>query len=189
MSNTENRKNISDYSENIADYDSDLNQFEFKSLYDEKNWNDLSAICKRCSNFKDIRIMDEAIRQDTTHVRQLAIQCESELGDFIIRNRQRIPALQKYPYVIGREYFVFGNRSDIGKGDLLFTDGLGHYLIVEIKFLPHCTSLNGKKHNKEKRHEVEEQAEKYAHCLATHISQKQIEYVSITNLNWKCIFP
>ena len=52
----------------------------------------------------------------------------------VIRNLgEKMPQFRKYKYAYDYEWEVVQGRTDKGKGDLVFTDGLGKFLIVECK--------------------------------------------------------
>lgn len=52
----------------------------------------------------------------------------------VIRNLgEKTPQFRKYKYAYDYEWEVVQGRTDKGKGDLVFTDGLGKFLIVECK--------------------------------------------------------
>lgn len=62
------------------------------------------------------------------------------------------------------------NRTDRGRGDLVFTDGDRAFAIVEVKWIdlsdPNRNRLTVKVSNRKKRRKVEEQAVRYAKLYA-----------------------
>ncbi len=46
---------------------------------------------------------------------------------------EKMPQFREYKYAYDYEWEVVQGRTDKGKGDLVFTDGLGKFLIVECK--------------------------------------------------------
>ncbi|MFM7424944.1 MAG: hypothetical protein ACKO7W_08140, partial [Elainella sp.] len=75
----------------------------------------------------------------------------------------------QYPYVVDDEWQVKVGRLELGRGDLVFADGAGHYAVVEVKWI----DLEGigrqkrttKESNRRKRNEVRAQARRYAAIL------------------------
>ena len=82
----------------------------------------------------------------------------------LVINRSEL--LPNYPYVIEEEWEAIDNRTDLGRGDLVFTDGNGCFAIVEVKWI----DLDGegkigttrRTSNRKKRRKVEEQSREYA---------------------------
>jgi hypothetical protein len=99
--------------------------------------------------------------------------------------------LPQYPYVIEDEWDVIDSRTDLGRGDLVFTDGTGCFAVVEVKWI----DLDGllregktrRESNRQKRRKVEEQATKYADRYRAKLSAdklivvKSIEAFYFTN--------
>ena len=74
--------------------------------------------------------------------------------------------LPDYPYVFDDEWEVNENRTQDGKGDLIFTDGEGRYAVVEVKWLDLKSSGKTTRTNRtKKRQKVQEQAVIYANEL------------------------
>lgn len=203
MSQTSNPINLSEFSEIITARALNVTQSENLSAYDELNLvgndfyfldhNCLSTIFSQCNSLTGIKRVDENLRINTPYVPGEFIRNESELGNYVLSNSDRIPALRNYPYVIGREYYVYRNFSNKGKGDLLFTDGNGHFLVVEVKFIPNIfpnqNKTNGLRRNMMKKKYVAEQAEYYAMCLMKYVDRKKIQHVGLTNCNMGGIMP
>lgn len=150
---------------------------------------DLSGIIERCSDIELIKQMDAQIRKDITKILRSTRECLSEpdFEEFLIQNWARVPVFRSYRFFVGRQYDIVEGQTNHGNGDLILTDGSGHYLVVEIKFIPYRDDRNGVTMNRKKRRKVEEQALKYADCLSAYVSCDYIRYVSITNRNWKWI--
>jgi hypothetical protein len=51
---------------------------------------------------------------------------------FVRRSRALLPA---YEFLVDDEWDAVSGRSDLGRGDLVFTDGVGHFAVVELKFI------------------------------------------------------
>ncbi|MAA79333.1 MAG: hypothetical protein CL916_08735 [Deltaproteobacteria bacterium] len=112
--------------------------------------------------------LDEIIQRDN-HIRKMYkdhilfdnIRSERDLKIYLISNSSEL--LPDYTYVVDDEWFVIDGKSQYGKGDLLFTDGTGHFAVVEIKYLtPYSGATARKKRNKGKN-KVEEQVYKYVY--------------------------
>ena len=98
--------------------------------------------------------------------------------------------LPDYPYVIEDEWEVEPGRTDLGRGDLVFTDGAGCFGVVEVKWLDlESTGRTGttkRTSNRKKRRAVEEQALTYANlytelALSTFEAVRRIEAFMFTN--------
>lgn len=95
---------------------------------------------------------------------------------FILRGA---PLLPEYPYLVGWEWEVVPGFSQYGRGDLLFTDGAGRYVVVEVKSI-----VTGNRNRK--RNSVEEQAERYAELVSTvDPHAESVESFVFTN-DWIC---
>ena len=72
--------------------------------------------------------------------------------------------LPEYKYVIEDEWEVDAGRADQGCGDLVFTDGLGNFAIVEVKWIDSASSGSTATNKRtKKRKAVKEQAISYAY--------------------------
>jgi len=100
--------------------------------------------------------------------------------DLVRRSHELLPA---YPLLIDDEWEVEPNRTQDGKGDLLFTDGAGRYAVVEVKWLDLTTSGKTPRTSRtKKRQKVKDQAADYAHALARRLETfTQIEGYWFTN--------
>jgi hypothetical protein len=92
----------------------------------------------------------------------------------ILQSTQLLP---QFPYVIDDEWEVEPSRTDQGRGDLLFSDGVGNYAVVEVKWI--IIEGNGRKGttkragNRKKRRDVEKQAIAYATILSEQLEQAE----------------
>jgi hypothetical protein len=92
----------------------------------------------------------------------------------ILNSKQILP---QFPYVIDDEWEVEPSRTDQGRGDLLFSDGVGNYAVVEVKWI--VIEGNGRKGttkrtgNRKKRRDVEKQAIAYADILLKRLEQAE----------------
>lgn len=83
--------------------------------------------------------------------------------DLVLRSAELLP---DYPYLFDDEWEVEANRTQDGKGDLIFTDGEGRYAVVEVKWLDLDNSGKTTRNNRtKKRQKVQEQAITYAYEL------------------------
>ena len=89
---------------------------------------------------------------------------EFELKRKLVLNSSRL--LPHLPYLVDDEWEVEASRAEQGRGDLVFTDGVGHYAVVEVKWIDSeetdRQSRTRRESNRRKRKEVKEQALKYA---------------------------
>lgn len=85
----------------------------------------------------------------------------------VLSSHQLLP---RYPYVIEDEWEVEPGRTDKGRGDLVFTDGKGHFAVVEVKWIDIQNSdrvgVTRRGSNRKKRRKVEKQAGDYAEILS-----------------------
>jgi hypothetical protein len=111
-------------------------------------------------------------------------------GEFTLKRElvlNRAQLLPKYPYVIEDEWEVIDGRTDLGRGDLVFTDGNGCFAIVEVKWLDIESGANACNKRTKKRRKVKEQARKYARHYQNRLmstesnSMKSIEALYFTN--------
>lgn len=83
--------------------------------------------------------------------------------NFVLRSAELLP---DYPYLVDDEWEVEANRTQDGKGDLILTNGEGHYAVVEVKWLDLDRSGDTIRNSRnKKRQKVREQAVTYAHAL------------------------
>jgi hypothetical protein len=88
--------------------------------------------------------------------------------------------LPNYPFVIEDEWEAESSRTDKGRGDLVFTDAIGSFAIVEVKWI----DLEGvgrigstkRTSNRKKRRTVEQQAVHYATIYAE-LALKRLDIV------------
>lgn len=70
--------------------------------------------------------------------------------------------LTKYPFTFEHEWFVYKNYANMGKGDIIMTDGKNNFLIVEFKYIdPRSAGKTQRVKRTKKRKEVKEQAKFY----------------------------
>jgi hypothetical protein len=78
----------------------------------------------------------------------------------ILRSDRLLP---EYQYVIEDEWEVESGRVDRGCGDLVFTDGLRRFAVVEVKWIDfQSEGKTARTKRNKKKNTVEEQAIKYA---------------------------
>lgn len=80
--------------------------------------------------------------------------------------------LPSFPFLIDDEWEVEPNRSQQGKGDLLFSDGLGNFAVVEVKYIDlENTGSTASNRRTKKRSLVIEQTKEYTNALASHLKK------------------
>lgn len=85
---------------------------------------------------------------------------EYELKRYLVLNSHDL--LPGYPLVIDDEWEVAPNQAQDGKGDLVFTDGVGRFAIVEVKWIDLDRSGKTARTNRTgKRKKVQVQADTY----------------------------
>lgn len=93
---------------------------------------------------------------------------EDSLKQTLVCNSYQL--LPEHPYLIENEWEVVPNRTDKGRGDLVFTDGdRAFFAVVELKWINQLDTNRNKSitvNNRKKRKKVKEQAVKYAKLFA-----------------------
>jgi hypothetical protein len=91
--------------------------------------------------------------------------------------------LPDYPYLFDDEWEVEANRTQDGKGDLVFTDGEGRYAVVEVKWLDLDNSGKTVRTSRtKKRQKVQDQAVIYADELRQKLGDSvQVNAYCFTN--------
>jgi hypothetical protein len=80
--------------------------------------------------------------------------------DLIRRSRELLPA---FPFLVDDEWEVVSGMTNLGRGDLLFTDGSGNVAVVEVKFIDTGRSgSTARAKRTDSRKKVMEQARTYA---------------------------
>ena len=78
----------------------------------------------------------------------------------------------QYPYLIEYEWEVDPGHSNMGVGDLVFTDGDTEFAVVEVKFVDTMSSGRNKRNKRtKKRRQVEWQAYQYCQLYNDRITQ------------------
>lgn len=84
----------------------------------------------------------------------------------------------QYPYVVEDEWDVIDSRTDLGRGDLVFTDGNGCFAVVEVKWIDLDGLVRGgntrRESNRKKRRKVEEQAIEYANSYRAKLNSDKL---------------
>ncbi len=93
---------------------------------------------------------------------------EYELKRTLVINSDRL--LPDYPYIVENEWEVEPGQGHKGRGDLVFTDGVGRFAVVEVKCLNRGGNGDQKKAQRDRirvgRRLVEAQARRYAKIYA-----------------------
>ncbi len=123
---------------------------------------------------------------DTTLVQSI-IKRQTKLlnGSEKVNTRQE-EILMKYRYIIGYEWDVVKGMTQYGVGDLLFTDGKDHYLVMEVKKLSIFSGRNQCVARRKARRKVEEQAQHYmSEYRSINPLAKSIKGVAVASDEWK----
>ena len=94
------------------------------------------------------------------------------------------PDLVAFPYVYDYEWEVQPGFSNAGCGDLVLTDGLGNFAVVEAKFIDNDRSGNTARVKRTKsRSQVRDQARTYADALQRILGDEamSVRAFSLTN--------
>lgn len=87
------------------------------------------------------------------------IRSEKELKIYLIVNSLEV--FPDYTYVVDDEWFVIEGESHYGVGDLIFTDGQGHFAVVELKYLTLSSGPTARKSRNKGKNKVQEQVRIY----------------------------
>lgn len=118
-----------------------------------------------------------------TRFKQILIKPINELAEYAknIRNSYT-ELLAECPYVCEHEWDVKKGWSQYGKGDLVFTDGNGNYMVMEVKWLNSFSGPTQRTKRRKKRKKVKKQALKYGKAyFRKHPEVKSIIAVAATN--------
>jgi len=78
--------------------------------------------------------------------------------------------LPEFPFLVDDEWEYMPGRTDMGRGDLVFTDGEGNFAVVEVKWVDGGTAggrgTTRRAAKRKKRRKVEDQALNYARLWA-----------------------
>jgi hypothetical protein len=89
--------------------------------------------------------------------------------------------LPEHRYIIEDEWDVIDSRTDLGRGDLVFTDGTGCFAVVEVKWIDLDSGSRAgttkRTSNRKKRRKVEEQAIEYANKYRAKLSDSEFVFV------------
>lgn len=131
-----------------------------------------------------LEVDKEIIRRDNiirTYIKERTWDKNDEflLIQRIINGDKKEKILSKYPYVYDYEWEVFDGASNLGKGDLVFTNGKSNFLIVECKYIDlEAQGRTARTRKTKKRKEIKDQPKKYISCF----KKKHPEAVSINGL-------
>jgi len=110
--------------------------------------------------------------------------------------------LENFPYLVLWEWDVVPDRSDLGKGDLVFTNGCGVYAVIETKYINrNARGKTGRSRRTNNRKVVIKQANKYRSYVpnffddvmmvygATYTNEDSLKWIfgDVYNSNWKKI--
>ncbi len=135
---------------------------------------------------KEILLRDRTFRKIYDIKKPLScVSSEVQLMLYVITNSKEIKILRNYPYLFAVEYLVQPPYSQFGKGDLIFTNGKNHFLIVELKYLTKNTGRTAQTSRCKHRRKVEKQALHYGRCFKRRYPECTIAALAITNQNLK----
>ena len=112
---------------------------------------------------------------------------EQDIVQYILINQLDLKIFQDYPYLIEHQYMLDPPRSQDGEGDLIFTDGNNHFLVVEVKYLRQSSWKNSgrttRSRNRKSRRHLEEQAIKYGKHFFNLFPNSHVKIIGATNHN------
>jgi len=112
---------------------------------------------------------------------------EKEIEQYILINQIDLKIFQDYPYIIEYQYMLEPPHSQMGKGDLIFTDGNNRFLVVEVKFLRQSSPINSGRttrvRNRNSRRHLESQVIKYGKHFLTLFPNSEVRVIGSTNQN------
>lgn len=95
--------------------------------------------------------------------------------------RQSHLLLPNYPWLIDDEWEVNPGHPNDGRGDLLFTDGIDRFAVVEVKFIDARSGGTARAKRTHNRSSVREQALKYAAALRQKYPEATVVAYAYTN--------
>jgi len=108
-----------------------------------------------------------AVEQDPSDERELQLKLvDSQL------------ILENFPYLVLYEWEVVPDRSEFGKGDLVFTNGCGVYAVVETKYINCAHGRTSRKQRNHHRKKVFEQANKYRRYVPNFFDDVMMVYAA-----------
>ena len=135
---------------------------------------------------KEILLRDRSLRNIyNLKTPRSDVSSEFQLLLFVITNSKEIAILRNYTYLFAVEYLVQPPYSQFGKGDLIFTNGKNHFLIVELKYLTKNTGRSAQTSRCKHRRKVEKQTLRYGRCFKRRYPECTIAALAITNENLK----
>jgi hypothetical protein len=118
-----------------------------------------------------------------TGFKQIIVKPLNELTEYESYTRDIYrELLAKYPYICEHEWKINKFLPQRGVGDLVFTDGKGNYMVMEVKWLNSRSGPTQRTKRRKKRKKVKKQALKYGKAyFRKHPEAKSIIAVAATN--------
>lgn len=108
-------------------------------------------------------------------------QNETLLVAFCMEHQKEIPILSDYPFIVEYEYVPDNGSTNPGKGDLILTNSIRNYLIVEVKYLTQATGKSAVNRRKYQRKKVKEQVTKYLDQFRLEFPTTLVDGLALTN--------
>ena len=101
----------------------------------------------------------------------------------IINGDKKDELLSKYPYVYDYEWEVSDGASNLGKGDLVFTDSKRNFLVVECKYIDiYDQGRTARTRRTMKRKKIKEQTQNYVlYFKNKHSEAKSVKGLGISS--------
>lgn len=99
---------------------------------------------------------------------------------FLVQNQEKIPIINRYPYIYGWEFPIDPKYSNLEKVDLILTDGKKSFLVIKAKYIDYTPENTTKQRNK-LRKETINLAVKFADKFKRIHPGYSVEPLSITN--------
>ena len=115
---------------------------------------------------KPLHLIGDDIKVRDTRLRKMILTHNQQCLDYnevgLAKRAVMDPDILRYwPFVYEYEYEVYPHYSNLGKGDLIMTNGVNNFVVIELKYLPVDSGRSARVKRNAKRKEVEEQAIKY----------------------------
>ncbi len=129
---------------------------------------------------RDYIYRDKVLREYITN-RDWDTNPEFQLVRQVVNGQITHELLKLHPYLYDYEWEMVEGRTDLGKGDLLLTNGRDSFLIVEIKFLDSDSGSTARTRRTKKRTKVIDQTFDFMVDFQKLHNDKKVFGLAITN--------
>lgn len=132
-------------------------------------------------NLTDIQRNDKKHRRKIRNKSNRPCTDEALLTAFFVKYQKKISPINNYTYIFKSDYEVHPGYTNLGKGDLIFTDGKNNFCIAEIKYLTEKSGRNYCVKRTQYRKKVSQQERFYKECFLRQHPTAIVESCHLTN--------